>query len=192
MTCEPNVLCVSCVLFAVACATPTEPASRACDGVAVEGDPGMFTLQGASLGDATVGAVEACEEEGSSYVRVERTRGTRALVMGRGGYPGGLAGCSELPDGDAGPGACPVVQIDAFSNGVAARMKEEGVQIIGAGLGPCGDIGGDLAAWRFSIAVNDWADADATARVISDELRRWDLRDSIGLAVQPIACGIPL
>ncbi len=192
MTCNVNILMASCVLLATSCATPSAPVSRTCDGIEVKGDPGMFTLQGASLGDATVGPVEACEEEDSFYARIERAQGTRSLIMGRGDYPGNLAGCSELPADDADPGACPVVQIDAFSNGVAERMKDEGVQIIGAGLGPCGDIGGDLAAWRFSIAVNDWADADATARIISDELRRWDLRDSIGLAVQPIACGIPL
>lgn len=121
---------------------------------------------------------EACAE--GHYIRVERAQGSRAIVMGR--AEGGLAGC-ETPEPE-----CERIQADALFAAVHDVLQAEGIQTIGIGLGPCGDLEGDYDAWRFSLALHDWAHVNRAVEVMGEMLRQWDIQGHVGVAVRDIPC----
>lgn len=156
---------------------PPEP----CEPTPPSGSPGLYTPVESQ--EVRVSAAQECSE--GHYIRVERSEGRRAMVMGR-AEDGGLAGC-ETPAPE-----CERIQADAFFNAVYEVLQAEGIETIGIGLGPCGDIHGDYDAWRFSLALHDWAHVDRAVEVMSDMLREWDIRGHVGVAVRAIPCAVAL
>ena len=172
------------LLALVACGASqarTERPSESCEPDPPTGSPALYS-PGESEGVVAFPA-EGCSE--GHYIRVERAEGSRAIVMGR-AEGGGLAGC-ETPAPD-----CERVQADAFYTAVHEVLQAENIETIGIGLGPCGDIQGDYDAWRFSLALHDWAHVDRAVEVMGELLRQWDIQGHAGVAIRDIPCGVAL
>lgn len=156
-----------------------------CDPTPVKGEPAAFTLAGQTVGGVAVSAPKSCKE--GAYIALDGD-GPRKLVLARDvGHQ--IPECAQPPD-DA--QACPNVQVDYFAKAVAQRLREADIEVLGAGLGPCGDIDGSYDEWNFAFGVNDWAQADAAVRIVAEEMRRWQIGNRVGVAVQAIPCAVLL
>jgi ABC-type protease/lipase transport system fused ATPase/permease subunit len=90
----------------------------------------------------------------------------------------------RLPNSD--PTLCPEVPAAALYEALFAVLREH--EEIALGIGGCFDSGRSTLG-RMAAVVNDWRDADAAIRIVSDELTRWDVRDAFWVSVEPMLCG---
>ncbi|MDB4960487.1 MAG: hypothetical protein JWP01_486 [Myxococcales bacterium] len=138
----------------------------------------------------TVAAPLLCER-GEAYLRVERAVGSRKLGTGREGSGGFREGCTRLP-ADPKDGSCPVIDAGTLLTAATAELRKRNIEIVGQGLGPCGEIKGDYAAWNMSIGVHAWSEAEPAVRVVAELLERYDLAGYTGVAVRGIQCAVLL
>ncbi len=143
--------------------------------------------------EVVVATPQLCEDE-TAYIRVERTVGARTLGIGRGsGNRGGFReGCMEMPTDIDNVDICPSINVFTVMHVAADKMRREGIDVNGTGLGPCGDVAGDYHKWNASVGVTDWADAARAAGILGDIFTRYDLRGYAGIAVRGVACGVAL
>lgn len=184
-----NRLCIGVLLLGLcACSTPApKPTPRTCEAVPIKGTKADFTLAKQMLDDVKIGDVILCSKDASSYIKVERLEGKHTLVMGR--MPDGSLHRTERPTGDLPPTQ---IQIDAVFESLVKRANDKGIQVLSGGLGSCGQIEGDIDAWRMSIVISDWKQADSAARLVADELRQWDIKGHLGVSIMQRTCNVLL
>lgn len=145
----------------------------------------LRTPVGASEGPR-IDAPISCDADGERVapgVRMIRVHGsgTRALADGTGAA---MPEPCRLPNSDR--TLCPEVPAAALYEALFATLREhEGIAF---GIGGCFDSGRSTLG-RMAAVVHDWRDADAAIRIVSDELTRWDVRDSFWVSVEPVLCG---
>jgi hypothetical protein len=156
-----------------------------CEWAKPTGDPSQFTLGGQTLGGVTIAAPDACTPD-SHYIEL-RGSGTRQLVLAQ-ELPEDAKKCRKPPED---PEACPQIQVDFFVTSVWQKLSNRGMMTVGAGLGPCGDHTGGYDDWNFSVGISDWERADDAAKIVAEELDRWQIGNQVGLAVRNAYCGKP-
>ena len=156
-----------------------------CEWAKPVGEPSQFTLGGQSIGTVSVAEPDECTPD-SHYIEL-RGSGTRQLVLAQ-ELPEGAKKCRKPPTE---PDMCPQIQVDHFLTAVWQKLSNRGMMTVGAGLGPCGDPEGGYDDWKFSIGISDWERADDAARLIADEMEKWDIGNQVGLSVRNAYCGAP-
>lgn len=87
---------------------------------------------------------------------------------------------------------CPVINVVVPGKEVHDALEREGFPSGGPGLGPCGDIQGEYAAWNMSITVLSWQQAEHAVRLVAAALDRYDIAGPIGVAVKGATCAVLL
>lgn len=190
MTMRHHRWIVGLALLLTACGAPSHRERDArpteCDDIGPFGTSDQFTLGGQVLDGVTVAEPRSCPE--GHYIRLEHPGGTYPIAMGR-DEEGAIRGCQSPPAEGSG---CTAVHADALFLAVRARLEEQGIHTIGIGLGPCGEVSPDYEGWNYSIAINDWAHADAAVRALAAAMVEWNARGPGGVAVREIPCGVLL
>ena len=141
-----------------------------------------------ALAGFVIAPPRACER-GRAYIRVERLAGARRLGTARDRGGGFAEGCTKKP---AGAADCPVINVGVPGHEVYDELVRQGITAGGPGLGPCGDINGDYAAWNMSITVESWHHAELAVRLIAAALDRYDIAGTLGVAVKGPTCEVLL
>lgn len=180
-----NRLLICIVLLGLsACSTPAaKPTARTCEDLPITSTKGDFTLGNQTIDGVTFGDVALCSQDKSYYIKVDRPSGKHTLAMGRKAH--GELHRTTPPTSDLPPTQ---IQVDAVFASLSKRAQSKGIDVLSGGLGSCGDIKGDINAWKMSIVINNWKQADAAVQLVADELRRWDIRGHLGVSVMARKC----
>jgi hypothetical protein len=136
----------------------------------------------------TVAAPELCGKH-EAYIRIERAIGARRLGTARNRGGAFDEGCMKLPANPADPSECPVLNPAPILGAAGERLRIAGIEGAGgAGLGPCGDMSGDYAAWNFAVGVVSWRDAARALTTVAELLATYDARGFVGVSVRGIPC----
>jgi hypothetical protein len=178
-----RIICCLAVLLC-ACRSVTPVPDSECEQLPPEGQPGAFTLAAQTLNGVTVAPAQECPE--GHYIELEGP-GERQLVLRR-ELTGADLACANSPAAVE----CPKIQVDSFANAAIARLADQDIPSGGFGLGPCGKANQGYDEWNFSIAITDWTKADDAVRIVAHEMVEWNVGNSIGVAVRPRICAVPL
>jgi hypothetical protein len=150
------------------------------------GSPSDFAVP--ALPTAVVIAAPRLCANDAAYIKVERTTGMRPLGVGRThGTSGAIGtGCNELSHDHE---RCSSINVVTFAYEVARRMRREGINVGGVGVGECGNAHGAYDALDFSVKVFAWKDAGPAAAILAEVLAEYDLRGFAGISVGGRTCG---
>ncbi|MBL0217248.1 MAG: hypothetical protein IPQ07_25645 [Myxococcales bacterium] len=167
---------------------PTGP--YACPSDHPLGTEAVYTAP-ADLPGFVIAAPQHCARD-EAYIRIERAAGSRKLGTGRGKGGGFDEGCMTLPADPADPAQCPVINAGAVMTAAHYELEKRHLVAPGVGLGPCGDLNGDYAAWHMAVGVHDWNDTATAIRIVTELFERYDVAGFVGVAVRGIPCAIAL
>jgi hypothetical protein len=109
------------------------------------------------------------------------------LVLGREAF---AAACGDVP---ISTGECDdAVLVDRFGDAVADALRGR-VELGGIGVGVCGRVTDpvDYDAFRPSLSVFAWEDADAAVEAVHRQLQAWDIGGHFGVSVRGHVCTVP-
>ncbi len=149
-----------------------------------KGSPKDLTQISKSLGGVYVGTPETCEESGA-YIPM-RGSGPRAIVFGVEGTEPQICPyhLEMVPEG-----ACLKIRFEDFSTTLAARLKEKNIDVIGIGIGICGQASKDPSTWNASVRIGSWRQADAVIQEAAALMNQLQIGNTFGISVEAEARG---
>ncbi len=149
-----------------------------------KGSPKDLTQISTSLGGVYVGTPETCEDSGA-YIPM-RGSGPRAIVFGVEGTEPQMCPyhLEMVPEG-----ACLKVRFEDFSTTLAARLKEKDIDVIGIGVGICGEISKDPSTWNASVRIGSWRQADVVIQEAAALMNQLQIGNTFGISVEAEARG---